>query len=417
MSALTWAPPVVSDPASDADALDRLTAIRQSSNAPTYSPQAFVANIDGTLGDELTQFLIRGLDGQVTWDSTQPTPGGLRLGMSAARDLVWGSDVVAIYQLIRSREANLVLGLDPDTWCRFAVNHFVVTMPSLEDLDMADARQLVGYDKNYLLQNQPSDSFSWDGGSVFKDAVEDVFVAAGLATADLGEVCDFPGEWAAKTLHADQPMNYPMDGTTRYLDIVNDLLKASGCRQIYTAPTGRWLVELIPKPASQPLRWRWAGSRAEGVSESDLDTKVVLRHSNRYTGDVWNVPNQWVFIQDGLSFEPVEGSGQYTVDNVDQPPSDQTSVGRVVRSSQFLQASGQADLVKQGDKIVQDQLAQAEQIDLTTAPWPIAGHFDVFQFRHAALPLQPKRRLQAQSWVLDLWGAPMTWRTYAVAQA
>lgn len=416
-AAWTWVTRSTIEPSSDAEALDWLDTIRRTDQAPQFSIQAYVAQVDGTLGDNVSQFLVRGPDATVVWDCTQPTPGGLRLGMSAERDLIWGNDILAIYQLQRSREANAILGLPLDSWMRFAVNHFVITQPGLDDLDMADVRQLVGYDKNYLLQNQPGDSFAFDAGSLYKEAVEAVFVAAKVASVHLSEVCDFPGEWATKTLPADQPMNYPMDDNLRFLDIVNDLLKASGCRPVYTQPNGRWLIELIPKPATQTLRWRWSGSRTEGVTESDLDAKVSMRHSNRYAGDVWNVPNRWIFIQDGLNFEPVEGSGQYTVDNLDQPPSGRSYVGRIVRSVQYLQASGQDDLVKQGDEIVQAQLAQAEQIDLTTAPWPIAGHFDVFQYRHVALPLQPRRRLQAQSWVLDLWGAPMTWRTYAVSQS
>lgn len=417
MVAATYVDPLVSDAVSDTDAIDRMFAIRKANRAPEYSVQVFLAQVDGTLGEDITADVVRDVEGSVTWDCTQPTPGGLRLGLSSTRELVWGSDIVAVYQLIRSVEFNIDNGLPVPTWCRFPVNHFVVTMPGFDDLDAADVRQVTGYDKNYFLQNQPSDSFAFDAGSKYKDAVETIFLAAGLISAHLGEVCDFPGDWATKTLPVDQPMNYPMDGSTRYLDIVNDLLDASGCSPIYTNATGRWVITATPKPATQSLRWRWAGSRADGVAESDLDAKIVLSHSNRYSGDVWNVPNQWVFVQDGLTFKPIEGSGQYTVNNTTQPPSDQESVGRIVRSTQFLQASGQSDLVTQGDKIVQQQLAQAEQINLTTTSWPVAGHFDVFQFRHACLPLQPRRRLQAQSWILDLWGAPMTWVTYAVAQA
>lgn len=413
--AAAYAEPVVLDPVSGADALARLIGMARMPHESEYQPQLFLAAVDGSLRDDLTSSLLRGGSDGVVWDSTAAVPGNLTVTLDASRALVWGGDVVAAYQLVRNHEYNLANGLDPATWWRFPIGHYVATSPGFTDLDASDQREVTGFDKNYLLQNQLSDTMSWDAGTQYVILVRNAFQAAGLVTSYLSEVCDYPAgaDWATKTLPA--PVSYGMDGQTTYLDIVNEQLKASGARPIYTQPTGRWQVALTPTAATQALRWRWAASPGTTVTDLDLDTKVVIGHTSQYQGDVWNVPNQWVFIQDGLTFDPVEGSGQYTVNNTTLPPSDQTTVGRVVRATYLLQASTQADLVTQGDEIVATQISQAERINFQTAPWPIAGHFDVFAYTHATMPFGETRRVQAQQWDLPLWGDPMRWTTHAVA--
>jgi hypothetical protein len=102
------------------------------------------------------------------------------------------------------------------------------------------------------------------------------------------------------------------------------------------------------------------------------------------------------------------------VNNVAQPPSGQAFVGRVIRSSQYLTASGQADLKTQGDAIAQAAMMQAEQINLATTPWPVGRNFDVFYFWHEDLPFDPQRVCQAQSWTLPLWGGTMAWQANVV---
>lgn len=412
MFADTYVDPLVADPTNDADAVARLFAIQRSHTTPEYSVQAFQADITGARGLDLSASLVVNTADTARWDCTQDVNGNVGLTLDSGLSLQWGADIVAVYQLVRSVEFNQLYGYRADVWQRFAVGHFVLTSPGFDDMDAADVRGVTGFDKNYLLQNQPTDSFSFAAASTYKAAVQSVFLAAGLITADLSEVCDFPGDWPAKTLPG--PVSYPLDGSISYLSIVNDLLKASGCRPLFGQPSGRWMVQYIPTVATQPLRWSWAASEDPSVTDGDLDSRIVLHHQSRYQGDVHNLPNQWVFVQAGLTFEPTgsDGSaGRYIVNNTMAPPSDQTTVGRVLRSTQFLPASGAADLIKQGDAIVATALSQVEKISLQTAPWPAARHYDVFQLTHAALPSSAQRRVQAQGWTLPLWGGPMSWDT------
>jgi hypothetical protein len=81
---------------------------------------------------------------------------------------------------------------------------------------------------------------------------------------------------------------------------------------------------------------------------------------------------------------------------------------------QFLDASGQADIVSQGNKIVQDDSYPTETVKFSTARLPIAGHFDMIQLLDPTLPgSTPARNLVAQSWELPWWDGPMNWSTIA----
>jgi hypothetical protein len=128
------------------------------------------------------------------------------------------------------------------------------------------------------------------------------------------------------------------------------------------------------------------------------------------------VPNWWRFVQNGLSFAPIEGSGQYTVTDTSSPTGSDTT-GMVIRKPVFLDATDQANLVSQGDLIVAADKNVAETITLETAPLPIAGHADVLLYSNPRLPGGTVRKLVADSWSLPLAGSPlaMSWAFTTVA--
>lgn len=401
----------VIDPGSDAACVAALIEIQRANDTPHYSVQCFEVDLAGTVIQDLTYYLNKNDSDEIRYDSTADIQEDLTITFGQEVSLRWGSAKLAVYQLIKSAAYNTTHGYVPGTWLRFALGHYVVTTPGFDDMDAADVRAVHGYGKNYLLQTMPRNSFAFDYATTYKAAIQTIFIAAGLVTTNLSEVALFPGSWP-QTLPS--PRNYPVSGNMTYLDIVNELLKASGCRPLSVRRDGMWWIEFIPKPIKQDLRWTWAASAG---TTADVNVKAVLRHKSRFTGDVYAVPNQWVFTQAGLGFEPTgsDGSnGLYIVNNTTIAPSDQTSVGRIITVTQDLQASGQTELVSQGDEIVADALRGTEQISLDTAPWPSAGHYDVFTVAHTSFPDNPIRRVQAQSWALPLWGQPMTWQCFAV---
>lgn len=392
------------------DRVNSLIALATVQSQVESTMQAFQVDDAGVVLQDLTPYLSRDTNAEISWDSASNVSGSCVFGISGEAVLTWGSSRVKIYQLLRSTEYNVAHGLDIRTWLRFPVGVYIVTSPGTDDLDASATRRVTGYTREYLLQSQAPDSLSFAFGSTYLAAITAVFAAAGVSISLL----TYPGSWSTKTLPA--PRNFPLDDSTTMLDIVNELLQGSGCLPLYTDQDGFYKVTTTPKPTTQALLWRWAASADTTLTDADLDVKVVRYRGTGYQGDVWNVPNQWVFIQQGLTFEPIEGSGKYTVNNTTIPPSDQVTVGRVIRDTQFLPVSGQTDLVTQGDAIVTAALSQAEKISLQTRAWPAAGHYDVFQVTHKSFPFSSVRRVQASSWRLPLWGGPMNWQTNAVAQ-
>jgi hypothetical protein len=408
-----YSDPEVFDPPNDAAMVAALTAMRGYNTVPEYRAQAFQITEDGTIND-ISANLLYDDASQVKWDSTAAVQDSATFTLDGTQNIQWGNDLIALYYLIRNDQYNEAQGYDYGTYIRFPLGQFVTTSPGFDDLDVSDIRAVTGYGKNYLLQSQPNDSFAFAAASQYSVAVRTVFRTAGVIPSDgfLSTYCDYPGDWYAKTLTI--PLQYAPDQGMTYLDIVNDLLKQSGQRPIYVQPNGRWKIEAIPVTSQQPLRWRFAGADGGKATDDDVALKAVVMHRSSYSGDVWGAPNQWVFVQSGLTFQPIEGSGQYTVNNVGTPPAGQSYVGRIVRSTQYLAASGQDDLVSQGDDIVAAYLAQTEKINLFTTPWPVGRNYDIFYFLHPSLPFDPVRRVQAQAWTLPLWGGLMEWDTSGV---
>lgn len=381
-----------------------------------YAQQVLRVDDTGTELEDLTPYLVKpsgGAVAAVTHDSTAECPGKFAFGLAKA--LKWGFDRVQPLALISSPF------YQAGAWHAFPRGMFVVTSPGRDNLDHDSAYNVTGWDRVYLLQCDPLIAYTFAPGSTYLAALTAVFRGAGVlgGAAALSTIASYPGDWAAKTLPAVQ--SFP-PGSGTHLAIANKLLTASGALPLYTDPTtGQWTISNQPVPATQALAWRWQGSNItnppSGLGDTGYPDRKIVRYSSQsYSGDVYNAPNQWRFIQSGLTFQPTEGSGQYTVNNTVDPPADQTTVGRVIPKVVLLDASGQADLKTQGDAIVTADKASLEKITLSTIPWPAAGHFDVFTYAHAALPGSPMRRVQAQSWTLPLAGGPMQWTTNVVAQ-
>lgn len=397
VSPTAWAD-LPSSPVAAAAVMAQLTAC--SAINPTM--QLFLLDAAGNETD-ITRYVVmgEGVGPVVTVDSTADVCESLRVRLTTA--LTWGSAQVRAYLLLSSAE------YAAGQWQRAPRGTFVLTSPGTDSLDHAGYVDVSGFGRTYLLQSDLLDSLAWAAGSTYLQAVTDVFTAAGLLTggAALSTIANYPGDWATKTLPT--AINYPVATDTVYLQVANDLLEASGCRPLYTDPTGRFVIELVPNVQTQALLWTWEGS-AVGTTTSPVRFGQV-----GYNGDVHGAANRWVFVQDNLTFDPVEGAGQYTVNDVSSgSPADQATVGRVVVDRVPLSASGQADLKTQGDAYVLAAKSEREKVSLTTNPWPVGWHHDVFAYAHDNLPQTRTRRVQAQSFTLPLDGRAQQWQTNVI---
>lgn len=391
-----------------------------------YDFGADLVDIDGNQLRDVSTNLVAKDQGNivptVVHDCTADVAGDFQF--ETLDTFAWGADIIAPYLYIRA------FGYRGGEWLRFPVGHFVMTSPQAALLD-GFAQQVTAYEKNYLLQGDVGQTFYLPTGSTYTSGIANLFNLAGISAALVGgelsmAYLTFPGDLPVKTTPID--LVYPCDDANNYtyLQVINALLAAAGCLPLFTDQGGRWTIRYLPKPITQASQWLFSRTaNLIDVNNTFPTQKTILEGGpsaqiNTLTRDVHGVVNQWVFIQSGLDFAPVEGSGQYTVNNAPgQPhylrPSDQLSVRRVIKSMQHLTASGQPDLVAQGEAIVTAAQAQAEQLNLLTAPWPCAGHYDVFQYGDLVLPDTDGRKAQAQSWRLPLNGDPMTWLANVVA--
>ena len=135
------------------------------------------------------------------------------------------------------------------------------------------------------------------------------------------------------------------------------------------------------------------------------DLKFGTVSSDRtVTSDIWNAPNWWRFVANGLTFPPNEGNGQYTVWNQSKGASSIDSVGHLVHgATQYLDSVDQNSLVAQGDIIKAEEMRFIETITTKISPFPIAWHQDVVTYADSALGA-PRKAL-CKSWSLNFDGS------------
>ena len=328
-----------------------------------------------------------------------------QLQLQTTRALQWGRDRLQPYQLLSAP------GLPT---ARFNLGVFVATSPSVDVNRQTLLYPVAGWDKIYLLTSPVGDSYTVPAGTNVLGKVTSLIAEAGA-----GSNVRLDGTKATAVTAADK--SYPLGGGTdwRFIDIINDLLKSIAYRGLWADQDGAYRSEPEIAPALRSPEF------ILGDGDTDLDRFIdpdhfyhsIVRSAPKVvTQDRWGVPNWWRFVQNGLSFAPIEGSGQYTVTDASSPTGSDTT-GLIMRKTLFLDATDQASLVSQGDLIVAADKNVAETITLETAPLPIAGHADVLLYSNPRLPGGTVRKVVADSWSLPLTGLPpvMSWSFTTVA--
>lgn len=204
-------------------------------------------------------------------------------------------------------------------------------------------------------------------------------------------------------------LSWVADGSTTWLDIMNALLAAIGYYPLYADCYGTIQMQPWIDPRVAPIDWTF--------DLTDPNQNIV-DPTGTWSPDMYQVPNKWVFILQGSTSTPVEGNGQYTLINQNSGPSSiNRQLGRVQLSYHSLNATGQADLVTQGNAIMVQESSLNETFSINTSPLPLAAHADVVNFicdtiepnMFAAAGPSSTRRCAVQSWELPLNGDPMSW--------
>ncbi len=315
------------------------------------------------------------VNGTVDRDCYATVHGSCRLSIQIK--LAWGRDRVRPYMTLT----------DGTVTARFNLGVYVLTTPHTKRGETPKTYEVQGYDLLHLLQNGPGDTYVANSGTTYLQAVRDVVTASGIGSTIL-----LDGTGGSTTL--PNTMVWSLPENVSYLQIINDLLAAIGYNEVWADENGTLRSEPFVAVGTRASEWT--------LDTDDVGTNIV--HQERtLIEDVWSAPNWWRFVRRNMSTQPTEGAGIYTVQNVNDGPTSQTSLGRTVRRPvEYLEVADHASLVKKGDRIVAEDRQVSREVQMLIDPLPLMGHRDCFTLKDSA----PTEKLVAASWSLPLDGSP-----------
>jgi hypothetical protein len=333
--------------------------------------------------------------GRVSRNSNATVHGTCDLAVS--RSLAWGVDLVRPYMILTD-------GLTGVT-ARWNVGVYALTTPERTVGETPETYDVQGFDRLYLLSRQVGADYTVAAGVTYRQALLDVFAVAGLSGVLIeGSAADdtlpVSRTWALVSDRVADPDQ--TDTPVTWLRIVNDLLRAINFRSVWADQDGVFRCAAYQDPASRAAEWTF-----------DTDPGLTILGEDRtVVEDRWKTPNRWVFRRTNGG-TGVEGDGVYTVDLSDTVNGDWLGRTLVWTSVVDYEAASQAKLVALGDRRVALDRMLTIRFDVTTGPFPGAGHFDVFEYQDAAAG--GTRKVQAVSWDMPLDGGDVRWTWEAVS--
>jgi len=360
---------------------DHLTdaQVRTLLTAPRVEVSAGLELLDSSnvLVEDISDQLV---SGEVSRQNFADVHGSCRLVIE--RELAWGKDRVRPYMTLANGGIS----------ARFNVGVFVLTTPDSTRGDSVDEFTVSGFDLLHLLQAPVGDTYVATSGTTVLAAVQAALTASGAGMALL-----LDGTLQATTLPDTLVWALTDSNPASWLSIINDLLATISYRGLWMDQDGIARSGPYANPSTRPVEWTF--------DTADISTDLV-GESRSLKSDVWAAKNWWRFVRKGMTAQPVEGAGIYTVTNASTGRTSVAALGREVRAAvKFLDAADQTTLVAQGDRIVADDQAVSRTFTINVDPFPAAGHFDVVQFNDAG----DSDKCQVNSWTLPLDGTQGRW--------
>lgn len=305
--------------------------------------------------------------------------------LTISRELAWGRDRVRPWMTLSSS----LLGI---SGVRFNQGVYVMSEPESSFGQTPRSWPVTGLDQLSLL-GSIGDSHSVLVGANVLAAVRTALTLGGWLAPIL---LDSSG--AAKTLTATMTWALTSSDSPTWLRVVNELLASIGYRGAWVDWDGALRSGPYILPADRPAEMR--------LDVGHL-TKGIVNGDRKVAHPLWSAPNQWVFVAQNWPTPPVNGNGRYETDNQSVGLSSKDSLERTAMAPpQFLDATTQADLVSQGNRIKAADMRSTEVISVTTGPLPCMWHSDRFEYADSALGQD--RQTVARSWVLPLAGGDAT---------
>ena len=241
-----------------------------------------------------------------------------------------------------------------------------------------------GYDLTSKLDYPTGKSIGFDGASNIVASVRSLLADAGMQN------------YAIDQGNADRALKiglvWPLSQRTTWRCIIDELLAFGGYNGIYADRDGTLRAYPYVPPQDK--------TRA-AVLDAEAETSVI-RHPIDWQTDLYKRPNQWiVYRNDPGQDAPVEGNGIVTLNNVGVGPASQRARGEIIRRVVGVNATTQADLVTQAERIRDRDQWPRENVVLKTTPQPDLWHDDIVSVHVDELQWS-NRSCEVQGWTLGL---------------
>lgn len=317
--------------------------------------------------------------GSVTRNSYADLHGSAALALEAALD--WGTAIVRPWMSLS----------DGTSTARFNLGAYYTTTDEVELEDDPAVRGVECLDILDALNNPTGESYAVGKGARYLAAVQEILASQGYSQVVV--------DTAAANAILPSARVWPLDESTTWLQVVNDLLGSIGYQGIWSDWDGRLRVQPYTSPSSRAPEWSY---------DAELATSM-LTPKGSIKRDFYRAPNRWVFYRannvDGPT--PVEGDGIYTYTNESTgPTSVQARGGRTITRPVPLDVADHASLVAASQITIDADLRLKTTLTRGTSPNPLHWHFD----RIAVNDPKVGRAVDvlAPSWTLPLNGDDMT---------
>ncbi len=185
-----------------------------------------------------------------------------------------------------------------------------------------------------------------------------------------------------------------------WLTVVNELLGMVGYAGVWSDWNGYLRCHPYQRPIERPAEWYLSADPATSILGDDAEIEF----------DFHAAYNKWVGVQSNNlddATPPVEGAGIYTMTNDnDGPTSIQARRGLTLVRREDFEVTSQADLITQVQAMADADMSVPTTIAVSTAPLPLAWHFDRYQVDDPAIGAVSE--VLGTSWRLPLTGERMT---------
>lgn len=290
--------------------------------------------------------------------------------------LAWGSAIVRPYVTIDNGTLK----------ARFNMGAYFTEAPENEEDRLPTTFRVNGYDILKGLNNLVGDSYAIRIGDSYLDAVESILLSQGYTQYTIDP--------SRRGTLATTPKAWPIDETTTWLMIVNELLTAVGYAPIYSDWDGRLVCDQFTEPSMRITEWKYD----KGVYTGQLVPGTKVKH------DFYAAPNRWVGIRNSTQDTTgtaalIEGNGVFTYRNETKGETSIEGRGReqtkVIRVDVADQAALEAAVMAE----VATDLVIGTLIEASTSCNPLHWHDDVVSVETSTLGTI---RVRQNTWSMSL---------------